>query len=192
MADLSKYIHISTCHSTQRLPLSNRGLHQPEYCGVSEMVKVEKKKAARTAHTMQTCYWGLCRRPCKRESCTTKPAVCCLFRPKIFIWMRAPVGKTGLMGSHVMPFSQVSGPCVIACFIIKRIGHHFLPIISTFVGISAGNLRWRKSLLLHHNLWICQGDRIAPTGKIREGISYCSASHYHGGSETPYWTYCIR
>lgn len=48
------------------------------------------------------------------------------------------MGKTELMGSHVMLFSQVSVQCVIACFIIKRIGDHFLPVMSTFVAESAG------------------------------------------------------
>lgn len=39
----------------------------------------------------------------------------------IFIYVKASLGRKGLMGSHWMLLTQVSRPHVIACFIIRRI-----------------------------------------------------------------------
>lgn len=40
----------------------------------------------------------------------------------IFIYVKASIGRMGLMGHHWMLLTQVSGPHVIACFIIRRGG----------------------------------------------------------------------
>lgn len=44
----------------------------------------------------------------------------------IFIYVKASLGRKGLMGSHWMLLTQVSGPHVIACFIIRSmVGESF-------------------------------------------------------------------
>lgn len=49
-----------------------------------------------------------------------------LLRFNIFIYVKASLGRKGLMGSHWMLLTQVSGPHVIACFIIRRmVGESF-------------------------------------------------------------------
>lgn len=59
-------------------------------------------------HSAQACYWGPCRRLHNERDLRHKTgSFLRRLRPKIFISVKASLGKTQLMGSHVLLFSQV-------------------------------------------------------------------------------------
>lgn len=101
---------------------------------------------------MQVCYWSLSRREHNKRDLHHR--TCCflwLFRPKLHICVKASVGQTGLMDSHVILFFEVSTSCMIARFIMKRKGIIFFLYSPYLLQYQQAISGYRK----HRSLHIC-------------------------------------
>lgn len=93
---------------------------------------------------------------------------CSLLRLLTFnlcIYVKAPMGRTGLMGGHWMLLSQVSRFFMIAHSKIRRMGgDHFPSIISIFCGRCRGQLVTQMAGV---PLKTFQGETIISTGRVQ-------------------------
>lgn len=92
----------------------------------------------------------------------------------IFIYVKASIERMGLMGRHWMLLTQVSGPHVIACFIIKRGGggavsdYNFHVLLQRAVGDRDDRCSSQKKFKVKQS-------------SLLEDFRVCSVSCYYGG-----------